>query len=797
MTWLQDARYAARSLRKSPGFTFVAALTLALGVGANAAIFSVVNTVMLRPLPFAEPDRLIRIWESDVERNRPTFAVSHPNFLDFRAQATSVQSMAATTNAGFTLTPANGDAEVIQGMNVTATFLPTLQVTPALGRNFTAEEDRPGGNTRVVIISDGLWKRAFGADPNVIGRSITLNLQPFTIIGVLPRTFQWGTTDDILAPLAPDPARNRADHRLAVIGRVAGGSSIEQAITELETIALRLGQQYPESNKGWSVRVLSFYDWLIPDTTRQSLLVLLGAVGLVLLIACGNVVNLLLARGASRQKELSIRAAMGASRSRVARQLLFESALIAVIAAALGIGLAFAAMQLLIALGPASVPRLDELSIDLRVVLFAIGVALSTMMLFGLVPAMQSTRHDPQQALHADSRGATSGSGRRRLRSALTIAEVALSVALLIGAGLLIRSFERLQQVAPGFAMPGLMTARVGLPPTAYPTPDSRRAFFDRLITDLRGRPGIEAAATASGPPLSGDFTGGDVKLPSQTNEEALSSAWRLAGPGYFAALGIPLRGREFTMQDSADTPPVAIISASIAERYFPNEDPIGRAIIMRSFGDRPLTIVGVAGDIKTFGLEEDAGMVFYGATTQFASWNPMSIVWRAQTPSIDTVKAALRAIDPSVPLSTISSMDSLFEDSFGPRRFNLYLLTAFAGVALALAAIGLFGVMAYLVSQRTREIGVRLALGATRGEVFRAVIGSGMTLAGIGAAIGIGAALWLTRVMESMLFAVSRTDPVTFIAVPFALIGVAALACYLPARRAMTVDPLVALRED
>lgn len=797
MTFLQDVRHAARSLRKSPGFTLVAAITLALGVGANAAIFSVVNTVMLRPLPFADPDGLIRVWESNIERGWPTFALSHPNFLDYRAQATSVQSMAATTNVGFTLTPAAGDAEVIQGMNVTATFLPTLRVTPALGRNFTAEEDRPGGNTRVVIMSDGLWRRAFGADPTVIGRSVTLNSQPYTVIGVLPASFQWGTNNDLLAPLAPDPARNRADHRLSMIGRLADGFSITQATSELETIATRLAQQYPASNKGWSVRVISFYDWLIPDTTRRSLLVLLGAVGLVLLIACGNVVNLLLARGASRQKELSIRAAMGATRSRVARQLLFESALIAIIAAIIGIGIAFAAMQLLIALGPASVPRLDELSIDLRVVLFAIFMALSTMVLFGLVPALQSTRHDPQQALHAESRGATSGAGRRRLRSALIIAEVALSVALLIGAGLLIRSFERLQQVAPGFSTTGLMTARIGLPASAYPTGLSRRAFYDRLLTDLRGRPGIEAAAIASGPPLSGDSTGGDVKLPSQSNDEAASTAWRLAGPGYFKALGIPLRGREFTMQDGADTPPVAIISATIAQRYFPNEDPIGRPIIMRSFGESPHTIVGVAGDVKTFGLEADAGMVFYGAATQYSGWNPMSLVWRSPAPSVDTVRAALRAIDPNVPVSAINSMDSLFEDSLGPRRFNLYLLTAFAGIAMALAAIGLFGVMAYLVSQRTREIGVRLALGATRSDVFRQILGSGVSLAVAGAAIGVGGAYWLTRVMETLLFGVSRTDPVTFVAVPLALIAVAGLACYLPARRAMRVDPVIALRVD
>ncbi|MBY0496104.1 MAG: FtsX-like permease family protein [Cyanobacteria bacterium] len=397
----------------------------------------------------------------------------------------------------------------------------------------------------------------------------------------------------MLAPLAPNPQRNRGDHRLAVIGRLADGVSLQQATSELEAIASRIAQQFPESNKGWTVRTLSFYDWLIPQSTRQ--------------------------------RELSIRAAMGASRARVARPMIFESALIALIAAAIGVAIAYAAMQLVIALGPASVPRLDELRIDLRVVGFAIASAMTTMVVFGLLPAIHAARHDPQEALRADSRGSTSGAGRRRIRAALTIAEVALSVALLIGAGLLIRSFVQLQQVAPGFNRAGVMTARIGLPPTVYPDGKSRGAFHERLLNDLRGRPGIEAAAMASGPPLSGDFTGGDVKLPSQTNEEALSSNWRIAGPGYFAALGIPLRGREFLQQE----------------------------------------------------------------------------------------------------------MDSLIENSLGPRRFNLYLLTAFAGVALALAAIGLFGVMAYLVSQRTREIGVRLALGATRAGVFRQILANGIDARG------------------------------------------------------------------
>ena len=793
MSWLQDARYAARSLRKSPGFTLVAAITLALGVGANTAIFSVVNAVMLRPLPFADPDRLVRIWESDIPHDRPTFATSHPNFLDWRSQAKGFESLAAITNAGFTWT-STGDAETVPGMNVTATFLRTLRVTPAIGRNFLDEEDRPGGNIRVLIVSDGFWRRALGSDPNVIGRVLTLNSLPYSIVGVLPPSFQWGTNTDLLAPLAPDPARNRGDHRLAVIGRLADGASLQQATSELQTIAAQLAQQFPETNKDWSVVTLSFYDWLVPEPTRRSLLILLGAVGLVLLIACGNVVNLLLARGASRQRELSIRAAMGASRSRVARQLVFESALIALIAAAIGMGIAFASTRLLVAPVPASVPRLNELSLDLRVIGFSIAIALTTMVVFGLLPAIQASRQDPQDALRADSRGSTSGAGRRRIRAALTIAEVALSVALLIGAGLLIRSFARLQQVDPGFAARGVMTANISLPATVYPSGPSRRAFYERFLNDLRGRPGIKAAAISSGPPLTGNFTGGDVKLPSQTNEEATSSNWRIAGPGYFAAMGIPLRGREFETQEKQ---PVAIISAALAERFFPGEDPIGRPIIMRSFGEAPMTIVGVAGDVKTFGLESEAGFVFYGSSVQLAGWNPMTLVWRSQSPSVDIVRASLRSIDPKVPLSAISSMEDLIETSLGPRRFNLYLLSAFAAVALALAAIGLFGVMAYLVSQRTREIGVRLALGATKGEVFRLILGRGMTFAGIGAVIGVGAAYWLTTVMESLLFSVSRTDPATFVAVPVTLLVVAGLACYLPAKRAMRVDPVVALRAE
>ena len=802
MSWIQDLRYAARALWKSPGFTLVSALTLALGVGANTAIFSVINTVMLRPLPFSRPDQLVRILESDPEHGRPTFSASHPNFLDWRAQSHAFKTLAAVTNATVTLT-GGAEAESIQGLSVTATFLPTLDIAPALGRNFLADEDRPGGNVRVAILSDGFWRREYGGDPAVIGRAVTINSQPFTVIGVLPASFQWGANTEILIPLAPDPARSRADHRLLVIGRLADGVTIEQGTSELKTIAAQLAAQYPASNKDWTVVTNSFYDWLVPESTRRSLLILLGAVALVLLIACGNVVNLLLARSSVRQKELAIRAAMGASRGRVARQLLAESCLIAIAAAILGVGIADGAMRLLLFLGPNAIPRLNELSIDWMVTAYAMTIALVTMIVFGLLPAIQMSRQDPQDALRADARGSTSGAGRQRTRAVLTVAEVALSVALLIGAGLLIRSFSLAQQVEPGFISAGTMTARISLPAAIYQGPPQRWAFYSRLFEDLRGRPGIAAAAISSGPPLSGDQTGGDARLTTQTNEQAVTTNWRLVSPGYFAALGITVRGREFNLQDVDGGLRVAIISEALAAKLFPNQDPIGQTMVMRSFGDQPQTIVGVAGDVRSFGLETSPGFVFYGSASQYAGWNPMTIVWRSTDRSaseaarVDPIRAAIRSIDPNVPLSSVASMDTLMERSFGPRRFNLYLLGAFAAVALALAAIGLFGVMAYLVSQRTREIGVRLALGATRNEVFRVILGQGVTLAAIGAVAGVAAAVWLTKVMESWLFSVSRTDPVTFVAVPMGLIAVACLACYVPARRAMKVDPVIALRAE
>ena len=799
-TW-QDLRYAARALRKSPGFTMVATITLALGVGVNTAIFSVVNAVMLRPLPYAEPDRLIRIWESNPEGGWPQFAASHPNFLDWRAESRRFETVAASAFTSFSMTSSEG-AEIVRGNAVTKDFLPLLGTTVALGRNFLPEEDRVGGNTRVVILADAFWRRRFGADPTVLGGQLALNGASYTVIGVLPATFDWGDDLDVLVPLAPDPARNRGDHRLLTYGRLAPGATIEEAHTELAAIAARLATQFPDSNKGWTVRLATFDDWIVPEQTRDSLQMLLIAVAFVMLIACGNVANLLLARGAVRQKELTIRVALGAERWRILRQLLAESFCLSLLAAAGGLVLGLTACRLLVAFGPDAVPRLDEVSFDRNVLVFVAAMSIASTFVFGLVPAIQLSGQRPADALRESSRGSSGGRGRQRLRSALTIAEVALSVTLLIGAGLLLRSFARLQQVEAGFEIEPLMTLRTNLPRTTYTTGAQMSAFYERLLNDTRRLPGVAGVATSSCVPLSPCNTSMGVRLLHRQAApgETPSADWRLVSPGYFATMGIPLRGRDFAMSDRANTLLVTVISEAMARRYWPNQDPIGQTVVLRSFGEDPHTIIGVAGDVRSAGLDTDPAPMVYGSAIAYGGWNPMNVVWRsAVDPAshVASMRDTVRSIDPSVPVYDVERLSDLLDQSFGPRRLNMYLLGIFATVAVALAAIGLFGVMAYLVSQRTREIGVRLALGAARADVFRLVVGRGVALASLGAALGVVAAFWLTRLMENLLFSVSRTDPGTFVAVPLAIILVAVVACYVPARRAMRVDPVTALRGD
>ncbi len=614
-------------------------------------------------------------------------------------------------------------------------------------------------------------------------------------------------TVDVLVPLAPDPAASRGDRQLQVIGRLAEGVTIERAHNELAGIAAALAGQYPESDKGWSVRLTSFYDWLIPETVRGSLMLLLGAIAVLLLIACANVANLLLARAATREKEFSIRVALGAARRRIIRQLLTESLLLSLVAGVVGLAGGAAATRLLVAYGPTGVPRLDETSFDLTVFLFALAVSVTTAFVFGMAPAMQVSRQDPAATLQDATRGSSGGVGRQRMRSALTVLEVALSVMLLIGAGLLLRSVWRLQQVDPGFNASPLMTARVALPGATYPIA-ARGAFFQRLLAEVQALPGIASAAATSSIPLAGGNFSTEVQVPGAEADRQASAGWRLVSPGYFAAMGIPLRGRDFSWGDRENQVPTTIISETMAREYWPNQDPIGQTVILSTFGNvafdtfghRARTIVGVAGDVRHAGLDAEPQATVYYSAAEVGVRAPMRIVWRSSlepASHVTAVRDIIHRLDPTVPLYDAQPLSELMADSFAPRRFNMYLLVAFASVAVLLAAIGLFGVTAYLVAQRTREIGVRLALGADRRDIFRLILGRGIALAATGAVIGVCGAFWLTRVMQSLVFSVSTTDPATFVAVPALLVLVALLACYIPARRAMKVDPVVALRCD
>jgi predicted permease len=798
----QDVRYGGRMLRKTPLVTFVAALTLALGLGANAAIFTLINTVVLQPLPYAAPDELVRIYESNASRGWPTFAVSQPNFLDWVANVRAFDQLAATGSTALTLTD-NGESERVVAQTVTHSFLPVLGVTPHHGRNFTAEEDRPGGNTRVAILTFPYWQRRFGGDSGVLGRVLTLNNQSYTVVGILPETFNWGRTLELLVPLAPSPSAARTDHRLSVIGRMKRGIAIEQARADLAAIANSLAVQYPESNEGWSVNLLSFRDWLVPVETRRALAILAVAVIAVLLIACSNVASLLLARATARHKEISVRLALGARRGRVARQLLVEAVLLSLVAGAAGLLIAYGATAALRTLGPDTLPRLDEAAVDTRVVLFGLVLAIVTGVLFGLAPALTAMRSDVSETLKEGGRSGGAVPARQRLRGALVMCEIALSVMLLVGAAMLLRSFWQVLRVDPGFNTSQLLTMQISVPRGRFESGAHAWAFYERLLGELGRLPGVQSAALTSAVPMSPGNTAGGIRIPGRPatpdgNEG--SADWRIVSPGYFKTMGIKLRGREFTSADTDDTRLVAIVSESFAERYWPGEDAIGKSVILSSAGEDARTVVGVAGDVRSFGLDATADPMAYFPTPAAAGWNPMSVVLRTTaepTAMAASARGVLRSIDPTIPFYNVTTADALLAASMGPRRFMMVLIAVFAAVALVLAAVGLFGVMVYLVSQRGREIGIRIALGARPAHVFRSVIGRGLALAAAGAAAGVGGALWLAPLLESFLFEVNTLDLPALVSAPAMLVLVAALASYLPARRAMRVDPLSVLREE
>jgi putative ABC transport system permease protein len=802
-TLIQDLRYGLRILVRSPGFTTVAVLTLAIGIGANSAIFSVVNTTLLRPLPYHEPERLVGLWEESPQLKE--MSVSWPNYLDWKEQSRAFERLAATRAANATLT-GEGAAERMDVREVTAEFLATLGCRPALGRDFSAEDDRPESEP-VVIVSHGTWRRRFASDPGLVGRRLILDDTPTTVIGIGPPRFEfYGVEPDLWLPLGrrADRMQERGNHPgIYVVGRLKPGVSLEQARADLATIAARLEAQYPDSNSGHTVGSRPMHEDVV-GAIRPVLLLLLGAVGLVLLIACVNVAGLMLARAAARDREISIRAALGSGRPRLVRMLLTESLLLGTLGGALGLLLAFWGVDLLAALVQPSLPRLEPLSVDLPVLGFTLALSAATGILFGLAPALQMTKVDLQRSLKEGGRGSTAG--RHRLRQGLVVAEVALALMLLIGAGLAMQSFQRLVRVDPGLDPRGVLTVRLTLPESRYPDEARRAQFLERALERLRALPGVDAAGMVIPLPFSGEGWQSNYLIegrprPKKADEPTLDEF--TVGPGYFRAMRVPLlRGRDFTPSDDARAPRVAIINQAMAERFWPGEDPIGRRI-ERGASDDPakanyLTIVGVAGDVRQYGLNLPAKAQVYRPHAQ----RPLSVMHLlARSAAGDPLNLApmlrreIATLDPDQPIYRVETMDRLLGRMVASSRLSMTLLLAFAATALLLASIGIYGVMAYTVTQRTHEIGIRMALGARRGDVLRLVVRQGMRLAVIGVLIGLAGAAALTRVMGSLLFGVSPTDPLTFAGVALLLSAVAALASYVPARRAARVDPMAALR--
>ena len=806
-TLAQDFRYAFRRLARSPGFAAVVILTLGLGIGANSAIFSVVNAVLFRSLPFPEPERLVRLFQMEEVGAYGPFTPM--NFLDVQDGAKSLESAAAYTSAGFTLT-GQGEPERLEGIEVSANFFDVLRVRPAIGRGFVAEENQVG-RTRVAVISHSLWARRFNSDSGVIGRSVSLNAEPHTVIGVLPEGFSYPTRRDVWTPLEYDTQftqQSRGAWYLSVIARLKPGATVERAASEVAAIGKRLEAEYPATNLKVMMTALGLHSYLTGDI-KPKLLVLLAAVGLVLLIACANVANLLLARAAAREGEIAVRAALGAGRGRLVRQLLTESVVLAIAGGALGLVLAVVGTRFLLSLEPAGIPRLDAVGVDGTVIGFTAAIALLTGVVFGMIPAAQATRGDLVSSLKEGGKGALAARRAGRMREGLVVAEIALAVMLLAGAGLLMRSFARLQDVDPGFEASSALTFRVALPPATYDTEEKRKQFYDGMLERMRALPGVKTAGAISLLPLSGGgafmitFTV-EGQTPPRPGEEPAMQV-RVVTPDFFQAMGIPqLRGRVFTPADDAAGTPVVMLSEAAVQRYFANENPIGKRITL-GWGrgpNRPRVggeVIGVVRSVKQFGLDAESQPEIYVPHAQ-QPVGGMTFVLRTAVPPLslsDAVRREVHAIDASLPVVGLEALDAVVASSISQPRFYMLLLVIFAAVALLLASIGIFGVVSYTVAQRTREVGIRIALGASRERVLRMVLGSAMRLALSGVVVGVVAAVALSRTLESLLFDLSPTDPLTYVAVALGLTGVALAASYLPAWRAARVDPVEALRAE
>jgi putative ABC transport system permease protein len=805
---ISDVRFAVRMLAKNPSFTVVAVFALALGIGANTAIFSVVNAVLLRPLPFKDPQQLVMVWENAAHLGFPKNTPSPANFLDWQKQSSVFAGMAAMIERSFNLTGV-GEPERLDGRRVSANMFEVLGVPALLGRAFVPDDDRAG--TRVVLLSHSLWQRRFGSDPAVIGTALTLNGESYTVVGVMPPSLHlpgYGNwSDQVWVPIAfpPEEAAQRGNHFLEVIARLKPGVTIEQAQAEMETIAARLARQYPDYNVRTGAVVTPLHEEVVGDI-KPALLVLVGAVGFVLLIACANVANLLLARAAVRQKEIALRLALGASRSRLTRQFLTESVLLAFFGGGFGLLLALAAIRILKSFVPATVSQAQAIAIDGKVLLFTALVAVLTGVVFGLAPAIQASLFNLNDTLKEGGRDSAASLKGNRLRSLLVVTEVAVSFLLLIGAGLLINSFFHLRNLDPGFRADHLLTMKIDLSQVKYPDRERRSAFLDELIRRVRALPGAKAAAIAGNLPLTynGDSMAIGVEgVPDPPPDQRPDVIYRAVGPGYFSTMGIPLlRGRDFTDQDRADSNYVVVISEKIAQHFWPGQDPIGKRLKPgSSTSDAPWReVIGVVKDVRQNDFIAPPKMQMYFSYRQLKDLAPNALVVRTAVHPMSlaaSVRNTIWSLDKDQTVSDVDTMEHIIAEAVARQRFSMLLLGLFAGLALVLAAVGIYGVMSYSVAQRTREIGVRIALGARRADVLQMTVKQGLKLVGLGMLVGVVAAFILTRVMASLLFGISATDPLTFIGIALVLLTVAILASYIPALRATRVDPIVALRTE
>ena len=811
---LPDLKHGLRVLVKNPGFTAAAIIVLALGIGANAAIFSVVNAVLLRPLPFHDPARLVQLWHVPPPKSFPgmtTFALSAANFMDWQRQNNVFDKMAIYTGSSLNLT-GREQPEALQGAAVSAEFFSTLQVQPMLGRAFTPDEDQQGKN-HVVILTYGLWKSRFAANPNIAGQSVNLDGQPYIVAGVMGPKFRFPGWAQYWTPMGwTDKQRAvRGEHHYLAIARLKTNIAIPQAQAEMTAISTRLAEQYPEDDKGWGAVVVPLREEVVSDV-RPALLVLLGAVAFVLLIACANVANLVLAKTFGRRKEIAIRVALGAAGSRVVQQILAETLLLSLAGGALGLLLAKLGMALTLKFLSDNLPKSTEVSLDTSVLAFTVFISIVTGVIAGLLPAIRMTKTNVNDALKQGLGKTDSDSGGRRTRSLLVVSEVALSLILLVGAGLMIRSLWLLSTLDAGFDPHNVLTMTLVVPQNKYSRPIDEIAFFDRVLSKVRALPGVVSAGLIDDLPLNGEGSHQPIAIegrPVQAMSDQPEVDTRTITSGYLSTMHIPLRrGRDLSAADAPDRPGVVLISASMAQRFWPNEDPIGRHLTMTFFPDKVREIVGIVGDVKLEGMDAAASSAtVYLPTSQLSTpslgeWRsfPMQLVVRTQsqpTRLVSAVTAAIHSIDSDQPVTDIMTMDNLVGNSLSQRRFSMLLLAAFAVLALLLAAVGIYSVLAFAVRRRVREIGIRVALGAEVKDILRLVITEGMKPALIGLLLGVAGALALGRVLASFIYGIAAYDPLTFAAVAILLVVVALLASIIPAYRAARIEPTRALREE